>query len=982
MAAAQESIETAVNRIGKDLAGRSAGATPSLFQSKNWTDNLLRLAMKDSTFKVQLFRFVDVLPTLQSDAQIARIMEEYFSGIDLGSGLLAQGMSWLTASSFGTKLSAHSFKQQVEHMARSFIAGVTAEAALPVLKDLWIKKRGSSVDLLGEATVSEREATAYASRCLDSFNTLAHAATHWPSIPTLEHDHLGPLPRINLSLKISALYSQLDPIDPEGSYRAVAARLRPLVERAMQLPAGITIDMEQADLKSLLLAIVERLFSEPAFRAYPYAGVALQAYLRETPHDLEKLISWARQRSVPFSIRLVKGAYWDSDTVLYRQRGWPLPAFTHKSETDRHYEDLTTNLLRHTEFLRPAFGTHNLRSVAHVEAMAEHLGISPMAYEYQMIYGMAEPLQSSISGLGRRLRIYTPVGKLLPGMAYLVRRLLENTSNESFLRREYAEHESLDALLTSPIPTGHGASSPPPSIGATSSQPQEFRNEPHTDFSKAEARAAMMQALITVKARFGQRWAPKSCRPIAEDTHLVLVRNPASPDQLVGEVRTMAPSAIPSMIDTVAKAQSRWATVSIDTRASILKQAAALMRERRCELAGWEVFEVGKSWREADADIAEAIDFLEFYGREIRRIGPTKQLGHEPGELNRRMTIPRGLVGVIAPWNFPIAIPTGMIAAALATGNGVLFKPSERALITGLLLVDLLHQAGIPEDVLCCLPGGPLLGQALVEDPRVAMIVFTGSKPVGLQIIERAARITEQAHLIKRVVAEMGGKNAIIVDETADLDEAIQGVVTSFTSYQGQKCSACSRVIVLDSIHDLFVTRLCDAVSSLTLGPPELPESRLGPVIDERAQTTIRSYIEIGRQEGTVVYERSVPAEGYYVSPTVVTGIERHHRLAQEEVFGPILAVMRARDFQDALTLANSTAYALTGGLYSRSPKNIELATTQFDVGNLYINRGITGALVGRQPFGGHRLSGVGAKTGSEEYLQPRVPPASATLVA
>jgi RHH-type proline utilization regulon transcriptional repressor/proline dehydrogenase/delta 1-pyrroline-5-carboxylate dehydrogenase len=310
-----------------------------------------------------------------------------------------------------------------------------------------------------------------------------------------------------------------------------------------------------------------------------------------------------------------------------------------------------------------------------------------------------------------------------------------------------------------------------------------------------------------------------------------------------------------------------------------------------------------------------------------------------------------------------------MVSGALVTGNTVLFKPSERSLIAGQLLAEIFTTAGLPPGVLQFVPGGPETGKALVTAPDVATIAFTGSKDVGLWILQQAGSVSPGPRLVKRVIAEMGGKNAIIVDDTADLDEAVAGVVYSFTGYAGQKCSACSRAIVHEAVYDTFIRRLAEAVSSLRIGAPRHPGTQMGPLIDDRARARVRQYIDIGKREGRVLIERIAEGPGYCVGPVVFVEINPEHRLAQEEIFGPVLAVMKAASFDQAITLANSTAYALTGGLYSRTPSHVEQARQQFDVGNLYINRPITGALVGRQPFGGHRFSGVGAKAGGEDYL-------------
>lgn len=970
------SFERQIRRIGDELARLSAGLSPSIFDSRWWSQTVINLAMNDPAFKAQLFRFIDVLPSVRDDAQVVKLADEYFGEMSGNVFGLQWGLKALAAVSLGATLSGKSIRYQVEQMARTFIAGSSVGDALPVLARLWKDGRACSADLLGEATVSERESDRYRDQCLATLRELGDAAALWPAVPLLERDQLGPLPRVQLSLKISALSSQLDPIDPEGSYRSAAARLRPLLDLACALPASLIFDMEQAETKDLILFIFKRLLSESPYRSYPHAGLALQAYHRTTQDDIESLLQWMRQRSAPITIRLVKGAYWDSDTIRYRQRGWPVPLFEQKAETDAHYEKLSRTLLQHAGEIRPAFGTHNLRSLAHVEAVAESLHLMPETWEYQMIFGMAEPFQAAMTRLGRRLRIYTPVGELLPGMAYLVRRLLENTSNESFLRKEYVESQPLSSLLAAPpaAPSSNGqvggpSVQPPPELALPRYDSPLFTNEPQADFSQAPVRDAMTHAIHSVAGQLGRERTIHPPEGVTLSGEELRSYDPGRPEQMIGRMRTYSPADVPLVVRAAQQGFQEWRATPVPQRVNIMQKAAAVMRRRRYELAAWELFETGKPWREADADVAEAIDFLRFYAQEMARLGRPRRLGQAPGELNHLLYSPRGVTAVIAPWNFPLAIPTGMVSAALVTGNAVLFKPSERAPVIGHLLVEILLEAGVPRDALNFLPGGPEVGRALVMEPHVATIAFTGSKEVGLWILEQATPVQSDQRLVKRVVAEMGGKNAIIVDETADLDEAITGVVTSFTGYAGQKCSACSRAIVHEAVYEVFLERLSEAVQSLQMGHPEHPGTRVGPLIDTRAQAKVRQYVEIGKQEGRLIVERRIDEAGSFVGPVVVADIQPHHRLAQEEIFGPVLAVMRAKTFEEAIQFANSTSFALTGGVYSRSPANLDLARERFDVGNLYLNRPITGAQVGRQPFGGHRLSGVGAKAGGDDYL-------------
>ena len=952
-------LESSVRQIGEELARLSGGQSPTLFERRWWSQAAINLAMHNLDFKTQLFRFIDVLPSVTDDQRVVTLAQEYFGALADQAFGLGWGLKALAATGMGAKLSGHAIRAQVEQMARTFIAGSSVTDATPALTHLWTEGKAWSVDLLGEATISDQEADRYRDRCLEALETLAQAARSWERAPLLEQDPLGPVPRVQLSLKISALSPHLDPIDPEGSFDSVARRLRPIVDAAMRAPASLIFDMEQAETKDLLIMIFTRLFMEPAYRTFPHAGLAVQAYHRATTQDVEAILAWARQRGRPVTLRLVKGAYWDSDTIRYRQRGWPVPLFEYKAETDANYEVLVRTLLEASAVIRPAFGTHNLRTIAYIEAMAEQLRLSTATWEYQMIFGMAEPFQEAVLRRGRRLRLYTPVGELLPGMAYLVRRLLENTSNESFLRKEFVESQSLSTLLAPPAPTP---------VDRPAAVPQGFRNEPLRDFSVPEARSAIQHAIDDVKAQLGKTWR-SAAGGLTLSGPLMPSNNPSRPEEIVGIVATAAAADVEAAVRCADQAWAAWRAMPAERRVEIIRAAAALMRSRRDRLAAWELLECGKPRREADADVAEAIDFLEFYGAEWLRLSEPKRLGQEPGELNHRLLEPRGITAVIAPWNFPLAIPTGMVSAALVTGNPVLFKPSERSPIMGQLLAELLVEAGVPEAVLLCLHGGPEIGRALAQHPAITTIAFTGSKKVGLGLLQDTVAVVPGQRMVKRVIAEMGGKNAIIIDETADLDEAVAGVIASSTGYSGQKCSACSRAIVHAAVYDLFLKRLQEAVASLRVGNPEHPGTQVGPVIDERAQASILDYIKIGNQEGRVMVEGRVTQPGWYVGPTVFADVAPTARIAQEEIFGPVLAVLKAGSFEEALSLANSTEYALTGGVYSRSPAHLEMARERFDVGNLYLNRPITGALVNRQPFGGHRFSGVGAKAGGEDYL-------------
>lgn len=513
---------------------------------------------------------------------------------------------------------------------------------------------------------------------------------------------------------------------------------------------------------------------------------------------------------------------------------------------------------------------------------------------------------------------------------------------------------------------------------ATSSQAGgvgDFRNEPVTDFSLQVEREAFAAALDEVTARFpmdvplvinGERINTKERIPSLD---------PSRHEFVVASASCATADHVDKAVAMARDCSRDWRRTPTGERASILLRAAELMRQRSRELAAVAVHEAGKPWREATADIEEAIDFLEYYAREALRLSRTRRL--QPwllGEHNDLVYQPVGIVGVIGPWNFPVAIPTGMTTAALAAGNVVLLKPAEQTPLVASLMVNMLHEAGVPGGALQFLPGkGEVAGDRIVRHPDVNMLVFTGSREVGLHIIRTAAETPPERGFVKRVVAEMGGKNAIIVDTTADLDSAIPDILYSAFGFSGQKCSACSRLILVDELYDECVERLREGAAALKVGPASDPGTQVGPVIDKQAFEKISSYIELGKKEAGCIYippKGANDREGYYIAPHIFSVETSDHRLMREEIFGPVLSVIRAGNFDHAIEIANATPFALTGGVQSRTPSHLRRAREEFEVGNLYLNRTITGAIVGRQPFGGYRLSGIGSKAGGPDYLK------------
>jgi len=499
-----------------------------------------------------------------------------------------------------------------------------------------------------------------------------------------------------------------------------------------------------------------------------------------------------------------------------------------------------------------------------------------------------------------------------------------------------------------------------------------YRPEPYVDFSQPEPRTKMLAAIGDVRARLGKDYPLRigDQRIMTEKATLSIM--PAAPKTVVGRIGKASRDQAEQAMQAAQRAFKTWSRVDPETRARVLFKAAAIMRRRIYELSAWMVFEVSKSWIEAYADVCETIDFLDFYGREVIRLGGPQPVTPFPGEDNELRYIPLGVGVVIPPWNFPLAICTGMTSAAIVAGNTVVLKPASTSPVIAAKMAEVFEEAGLPDGVLNFCPGsGGEIGDFLVEHPQTRFVSFTGSMEVGLRIFAKCGKVSPGQVWLKRSVLEMGGKDCIVVDETADLDAAAEGIVTSAFGFQGQKCSACSRAILHGDIYDAVLERVVERSKKLTIGDTTTPENFfMGAVIDDAAFKSISEYAQIGAKEGRMALGGTpVPKDGYFIPPTIIEGVDRKSRIACEEIFGPVLAVLKGRDFDDCLDIANGTIYGLTGALYSNDRFRLERARHEFHVGNLYFNRKCTGALVDVQPFGGFNMSGTDSKAGGRDYL-------------
>ncbi|HEX2325011.1 MAG TPA: bifunctional proline dehydrogenase/L-glutamate gamma-semialdehyde dehydrogenase, partial [Chloroflexota bacterium] len=980
-----------------------------------WTEGAesraLALLSENDRLRTRALRLVDVLPGLvpeRDDALLLDLARELLGPVsrDLPP-VVSLPLRAALSGALPPPVFAGLARSAVSRIGRRFIVPAGEEGR--ALRELRAAGRLATFDVLGEAVVGGAQAEAYAARYLDLVGALARDADAGLASP-------GGVPRLQVSLKLSALTPRFDSADPPGTLRRLRRPLERILDAARRGGVAVTWDVEQYALRDLTWWLFQEVFRpQGPFGDWEGAGIVAQAYLRDAPAFVDGLLDFARRRGAPFQVRLVKGAYWDYETVVSGAARWPSPVCTEKWQTDAQYEALTRTLLGAWPDLHTAVASHNVRSLAHAAAVAEAVGLGPEAVEYQTLYGMDPAVSGALREMGWVARDYVPSGDLLGGMAYLVRRLLENTSQVGFLRQSRIDLDP-DVLLApprpAPTPASAPASAPAPAPGAgggTGSGPGFVPVAPARLFLAPE-RERFAAALGQTRREWGQTVPLRIAgQPVPTSVPPLVSLSPSHPDPArpVAVVQAADLEATGAAIRAAVAAAPAWAALPAAARAGHLRRAADLLLQRRDTVAAWEVHEAGKERAGALADVDEAIDFLRYYAAGAEQSLPAPGAALQPGPAGtvdqqglagaggaERLGAhrPRGVVAVIPPWNFPLAIPAGMTAAALAAGNAVLLKPSEETPFVAHLLVQALHQGGVPQGALTFLPGaGETVGQALVLSPDVEMVAFTGSRQVGLHIVEAASRVRPARGGVKHVLAEMGGKNAVLVFADADPEEAAAAILTSAFGHAGQKCSAASRVLVQRPLYERLTGLLVDGARSLPAGPAEDPQTVINPVISETARDGIRRWGAVARQEGRVLLDlldgpqgaqegdrkggagrTGAGGAGYVLGPLIVAleGPQAPRaRVFQEEIFGPVLVVVPFEDEAEGIALANATVYGLTAGVFTRSPARARRVAEALRAGNVYVNREITGARVGIEPFGGVWLSGTGPKAGGPEYL-------------
>lgn len=946
----QSTNEEQIYKEGLEIFSLIKQSKISMFDKHYWLGRMMEWVMKDPDFKTDLFRFVDVLPVLKTNDQVSKHVNEYL--IDKHKDISRLMGAALKAASFSmTKgLFASAIRKNVTEMAERFILGADINKARLPLQQL--KKSGFSytVDLLGEKALSDSECDQYLAHYKEIIKTLATIDGHDENDPP------------NVSIKVTGLAHNLKEEDPVSSMSYALERIEPLLTLAQEKGVFVNFDLETWATNEIVMGLFLDLIQRPQFSSWPHMGIVVQAYLLKSSLELNNIIEICKKRACPITVRLVKGAYWDYEVIRAEQLGVSCPVYVDKAKTDLNYEALSRLLLDNIDVVRPAFGSHNIRSLAQAIAYAQSKGIKKEQYEIQMLYGMAEAERKALLARGHHVRLYVPIGEMIPGMSYLVRRLLENTSQMGFIKMSQHDKINEKILLEKPRPCEQES---------IKEERPTFNNDPHLDFTIKEVRESF-KAHIDVVAKALPFVVPVIVGNKTYDS--AKTKKNLSPNDREKVVSVIALAEIKHAKEAVNESFAQFdefAATPLSKRREHLSRLANILREDLYYLSAIICHEVGKTWAEAAADVEEAIDFCNYYAAQADSLKEQKLLSMS-GEENRLYFQGRGPTVIIAPWNFPLAIICGMSVAAYVAGNPIILKPAEASSLTAFKLYERMMRAGFDPRVCHFLPGlGEEIGAYLVKHPLIANICFTGSMEVGHQIMKNAQSIEPDQVQMKRVISEMGGKNAMIIDDDADLDEAIVAIIKSAFLFAGQKCSAASRIITVGTIKEQCIARLIDASKSMVIGSSLLPNTFMGPVIDLKAYERLLNVIEKIKQDQSVsvLYEGPRLDKGFFVPPLIVMVNDSKHWLMQEELFGPIIAVYAAENLERALMVAHDTKFALTGSFFSRSPQNISLVKKRFKVGNLYINQKCTGALVYRQPFGGFKMSGTGIKAGGPHYL-------------
>jgi RHH-type proline utilization regulon transcriptional repressor/proline dehydrogenase/delta 1-pyrroline-5-carboxylate dehydrogenase len=967
--------------ILKQVVKKTSEYRSSLFEK--FSDYGLTLTAQFDLIRVHLLKFLALLPSLDHDTsgrEVKRNLLESLRRLKEDAKTLSENkkrgvriLPWHLQFVFNLLLLISTFvpaallasivRFLVKKMAKRFIAGESIATSDKTLRDLKRTGREATLDQLGELVVSAKEADEYFEKVLQLIHGLKH------HIPKGEKNAAGIL-KAHVSIKVSALSHDFRPQAFEATYSKVAPRLKRILQEAAREQVFINIDAEHYHYRDLVFKIYSKtLLDSQELSEYDQTGIVVQAYLRDGAKHLLEVAELAKKRGLIMPIRLVKGAYWDAETIEGAAHQFTPPQFLNKEESDIHFRQLAYLALSKFENIQLAIGSHNLQDHAFVEAVRSKRFPKARVIEHQCLHMTYEALSHGLAKMGWPTRNYMPIGNLLVGMAYLVRRIMENSSQVGVLSimRSHQKATGLmspvDVLLTR---KGNGKL-----------EQDSFTTQLRSDFTPVRPlrlhleneRQSFEGEILKFEAYLQNHQSEWS------DSNQTRILCSSRPELIVGTYETNTVTDAVAKVELLEKALSEsWWSKNTLSRVSIMLRAADQMLLKRNELSSLIIYEAGKTMTEALADVDEAIDFINFYARQEINL-----------QLSGVKLSNRGVISVIAPWNFPLAIPCGMAVAPLVAGNAVILKPAEQTPLIGKKLYELLINAGVPSEIFALIQGdGEIVGAPIVTHHRTAGVVFTGSKGVGQWIYKNAGdkllpHYFHQYPMQKKVITEMGGKNAIIVTNNCELDETVSGILYAAFGHAGQKCSAASRIIVHSEVKDALVSRLVQAIRDLKVGEAMDPSTSVNPLIGQFDQERVRKAVEEAKSEvikvkGKIHIDRSFEKmPGFCVGPALLEiplyQAKKKDSWSQREIFGPVIHLVEYHSLIEAVELFNGTEYALTGGIYSQSQDDIDFLLKFLRAGNLYVNRPNTGARVAIEPFGGFKMSGTGPKAGGVDYL-------------
>ena len=943
--------------------GRRLFARARRFSRGPWRriqDRLFAEMLANETLKRQMIAFMDAVAGIDNPTTIAELTRLYFPrGQTHAGGLLGRLLRIGTASWLPDRIMAWGLKRVVKSMARRFLAGSTVETALKTVARLQRKGIYTSVDVVRERVLSQREADDYKNRVLQLMDLWDRKYTGLPLTK-------GGVPVRHVSVKLSALTHRFDPLATDQVIADAGGRLLEIFKQARDQaiagrPVLVNIDLEEHHVRDLSYRIFWETLTHPELEGWDYAGVVIQSYLQDSEQVLLRNLDLARRHEKKIQVRIVKGAYHKYEQIEAARRGWKVPVFLRQEDTDRNFQRLADLALQNADVVHPATGSHNIRDVGVSQDARESLQLPQALLEAQVLLGVGDPIAAATRFLKIPSRYYGPFGTTGEAIGYLVRRLAEvgpdSAIGKTHVSGDYEQYQRASERLD------HEAGTSP--LGTVHVHEPRFALASEADFSNGEVRAGMERALDQVlNEEMSQRrivlpLIGQADLKVVDEERLVPIENPADLKRPLGYTMWANEEDVEQAIAAAQLGYREWSGQTAQERARVFNEAAAIVLKRQYEIAATIVAEVGKPWDSALAETREAMDFLRSYAVDALREGVDYDA--------------RGVGVAISPFNFPFAIMMGQVTSGLALGNAMIAKPAEQTPRSSALALEILREAGAPKNAVQYLPGsGEVVGQKLVESHLVDFIAFTGSEATARIIQRTAAAHPSERRGAKIVVVETGGKNPLIVDETADLDVAVSAVLEGAFQFNGQRCSATSRVIVVDSIKEKFLERLKEGARSMVLGNPCDPQVQLGPQIDRVAHQKALRYVRTGLDDANLLYKGDVSPIadlGYYMAPHIFTNVAPDAVIAQEEIFAPILSVISAASFDEALDIANASRFALTAALISRHPGHIRTFLAQMEAGNKYVNRSQLGARPWEGPFGGFKNSGTGPKAGGRDIV-------------